>query len=325
MKQWLSTRRELIFLLGLLLVATGVLSPGLALAAGLMFGLSGAHPLRSESHRLARLLLQASVVLLGFGIHLREVLHAGRAGAGYTAGSIAAAMTLGLVLGRLCAVKPRTTFLIAAGTAICGGSAIAALAPVAEASEEEISVAMGSVFLLNAVALLLFPVLGAAMHFSQTQFGLWAALAIHDTSSVVGASARFGPQALAVGTAVKLVRALWIVPLTLLTASLVQRRGRAVPGRAGVARARTQWPWFIFLFCGASVLSSSVPGFAHLFGALNHLGRLGLAATLYLIGTGVSSAMLRRVGARPMVLAVLLWVVVGTVSAWAIHAGVIGI
>ena len=217
-----------IFFGGLILAASGLFSPPIALLGGLVYGFTMTHPFHVESKRLAKFLLQASVVALGFGMNLHEVVHAGRSGFLYTAVSITVAMLLGLGLGYLIQVGKKPAFLISAGTAICGGSAIAAVGPIAEANEEEMAVALGSVFILNSVALFLFPVIGYLLHMSQTQFGLWSALAIHDTSSVVGAASKYGPAALVVGTTVKLARALWIVPLALVTAA-VKRSGRARP------------------------------------------------------------------------------------------------
>ncbi len=185
------------------------------------------HPFRLESHSLAKLLLQVSVVALGFGMNLKQVVHAGRSGFFYTAISISCAMLLGLLFGALLKVAGKASFLISAGTAICGGSAIAAISPITGADEEEISVSMGTVFVLNSVALLIFPAIGHFLHLSQNQFGLWSALAIHDTSSVVGAAAKYGNQALAVGTTVKLARALWIVPVSLLAAAYMARSGHS--------------------------------------------------------------------------------------------------
>jgi uncharacterized membrane protein YadS len=168
------------------------------------------------------------------------------------------------------------------------------------------------------VALLAFPAIGAALHLSQNQFGLWAALAIHDTSSVVGAAAKYGSQALAVGTTVKLARALWIVPLSLVTATAMQRRRRGSAAES-VSAAKIALPWFIVLFCLASVLNTYLPRFAAEYGAVNHLGRTGLTATLYLIGTGLSRKTLREVGVRPMLQGVALWVVVAGLSLTAIY------
>ena len=208
------------------------------------------------------------------------------------------------------------------GTAICGGSAIAALAPITGASEEEISVSMGTVFLLNSIALLVFPAVGWALHLSQDQFGLWAALAIHDTSSVVGASARYGNQALAVGTTVKLARALWIVPVSLATAAIM--RSRATP--AGQAnRTGVKVPWFIFLFILASLLGTYFVHFAPLYGRMANLGKLGLAATLFLIGTSLSRRTLKDVGLRPLLQGTVLWVLIGCASLLAIWQHVLSI
>ena len=301
------------FFLGIILAASGLLSPPLALLLGLVFGFSVMHPFKEESHSLAKFLLQASVVGLGFGMNLAEVVHAGKSGFLYTAVSITSAMLLGLGLGKLLRVSPKASFLITCGTAICGGSAIAAIAPIVDAREEDMAISLGTVFSLNAVALLLFPAIGYALHLSQSQFGLWAALAIHDTSSVVGAAAKYGNVALAIGTTVKLARALWIVPLALGTAALTR------------SKARVQFPWFILLFLLAAVASTYLPRFHAAYGALNHLGRLGLTVTLFLIGTGISRETLRRVGARPMIQGVALWVVIATLSLLAIHSGLIGI
>ena len=314
-----NTRAQTIFFLGLLLAASGLVSPPVALLGGVAFGFAVVHPYRREASTLAKLLLQVSVVALGFGMNLHQVLHAGRAGFLYTAISIAAAMALGLLLGKLLRVTGKASLLITAGTAICGGSAIAAIAPIADVSEEEISVSMGTVFLLNSVALLLFPAIGYALHLSQNQFGLWAALAIHDTSSVVGAAAKYGNQALAVGTTVKLARALWIVPVSLLIAAFSSRR-RHADGHA-TGNARITVPWFILLFVLASFLSTYAPALA----PLSKLGRTGLTATLFLIGTSLSKQTLRQVGVRPLLQGIVLWAIVGTLSLAAIHAHLISI
>lgn len=298
-----------IFFLGLILAATGIVSPPVALLAGLVFGFSFAHPLHAEARHLSRLLLQVSVVGLGFGMNLHQVLQAGRAGFVYTAGSIAFALGLGWALGKLLRVKHTTSFLISTGTAICGGSAIAAISPITEAGEEEIAISLGTIFILNSVALFIFPLIGATLHLTQTQFGLWSALAIHDTSSVVGATAKFGILALSVGTTVKLARALWIVPLSVGTA--VARK----------SRARISWPWFILFFCLAAVANTYLGAFQAAYPELRRLGIVGLTVTLYLIGTGLSLSTLRKVGARPLLQGILLWVVVGAGSLALIRAG----
>ena len=285
----------------------------MALLAGLAFGAVASHPYPGESRQISKYLLQAAVVGLGFGMNLQQVLRAGRSGFVYTAVGIAFALIVGTLLGRLVAVQPRPSFLISTGTAICGGSAIAAVGPVVGANEDEMSVSLGTIFLLNSVALLTFPFIGNSLKLSQSQFGLWAALAIHDTSSVVGACAKYGGAALAIGTTVKLARALWIVPVTL---------GTAV---AKGSKTRIQWPWFILFFCLAAVANTYLfPGsrFYHL---LSNLGKQMLIFTLFLIGATLSPAALRRVGPRPLLQGVLLWIAVAVASLLAIRAGWIAI
>ena len=283
-----------LFFAGLIIAATGLLSPALALVAGLAYGFTFIHPFPLDARRLSRILLQVSVVGLGFGMNLQEVIRVGRSGFVYTAVSISFAMLLGWGLGKLLAVKHRISFLISAGTAICGGSAIAAVAPITNASEEEIGISLGTVFVLNSIALLAFPAIGTALHMTQTQFGLWSALAIHDTSSVVGASAKFGAVALAVGTTVKLARALWIVPISIGT-SFAQK-----------SKAKMQLPWFILFFCLAAVANTYVPRLQSFYTALRHLGIIGLTVTLFLIGTGISAQSIRKVGVRPLVQGIVL-------------------
>lgn len=328
-----------IFFVGIILAASGFISPPLALLGGLIFGFTVAHPFRAESHSLAHFLLQASVVGLGFGMNLQEVLHAGRSGFLYTALSITFAMGLGLLLGRVMRIQPKASFLITCGTAICGGSAIAAIAPVLEAGEEDMAISLGTVFSLNAVALLAFPAIGWALHLSQSQFGLWAALAIHDTSSVVGAAARYGPQALSIGTTVKLARALWIVPLTFLVASFTRRQAAKASaetalqtsatdqpaGTAARASSAITFPWFILLFLLAAVASTYAVRFAPAYAVFNHLGKIGLTVTLFLIGTGLSRQTLQRVGIRPLIQGVVLWIVIASLSLAAIRSGLIAI
>jgi len=291
-----------LFFAGVILAASGFVSPPIALLGGLIYGLTLVHPFHVESKNLSKFLLQASVVALGFGMNLHEVLRAGQSGFVYTALSITGAMLLGLGLGYLIHVQKKPSFLISAGTAICGGSAIAAVGPIAEANEEEMAVSLGTVFILNSVALFLFPVIGLALHMSQTQFGLWSALAIHDTSSVVGATAKYGAAALAVGTTIKLARALWIVPLSAVTAIFLK------------SKARIQWPWFILFFCFAALLNTLLPSYSGAFGALNHLGRIGLTVTLFLIGTGLNKKTLAKVGVRPLLQGLILWVIVGSTT-----------
>jgi uncharacterized integral membrane protein (TIGR00698 family) len=298
-----------VFFIGLILAASGLVSPPIALAGGLIYGFSFVHPYHVDAKKLSKILLQVSVAGLGFGMDLQQVLQAGRAGFIYTAAGISFALLLGWGLGRLLQVKQRISFLISAGTAICGGSAIAAVAPITNASQEEIAVSLGTVFVLNSVALLTFPAIGSVLHMTQAQFGLWAALAIHDISSVVGATAKYGAVALAVGTTVKLARALWIVPLSIGTAM------------AKKSKARVQWPWFILFFCLAAVANTYVHIFQSFYPVLKHLGVIGLTVTLYLIGTGLSMKTLREVGVRPFLQGILLWIFVAVGSLTLIRGG----
>lgn len=297
-------------------------SPPLALALGVAFGMLFAHPYAAASRKASKQLLQASVVALGFAMNLQEVLRAGRSGFVYTLGGIAFALVVGTLLGRVFGVPRKSSYLISVGTAICGGSAIAAVGPVIDANDEEMSVSIGTVFVLNAIGLLAFPPLGHALGLNESRFGLWAALAIHDTSSVVGAGAKYGAIALTVATTVKLARALWIVPLTLGTAASGAFR-RADEGEA-TAKRSIAWPWFILFFLGAAVLATYFAPLRPVYPALGKLGRIGLTITLFLIGTGMSRASLRKVGLRPLVHGIVLWLVVAVSSLLLIRSGMIG-
>ena len=301
-----------LFACAMLLCLVPACPPPLALAMGLAFGTGGANPWRGATARASRGLLKWSIVGLGFGMDLHTVLETGRTSYLYTGIGITIAMTAGLLLGRVLRVPFNTAFLIAAGTSICGGSAIAATRGVLDASEDETAVSLTTVFVLNAIALLAFPMVGAAARLTQPQFGLWAALAIHDTSSVVGAGMKYGPIALIVGTTVKLVRALWIVPLTIFTAAWLR------------SRAKTAWPWFIGLFVLAAWLHSVCPAGAGAFRGIAAAARCGFTLTLFLIGAGLSWEGLKRVGWRPLAQAVALWVMIAATTLVSIQRGWIG-
>ena len=303
--------QKVFFILGLLFALSPLASPPVALALGLVFGLFFAHPFLKKSQKISKTLLQICVVGLGFGMNLQEVLKAGRSGFFYTALSIAFALSIGWLLGKLLKVGRTNSYLISVGTAICGGSAIAAVGPVAGATDDEMSVSLGTVFILNSVALIVFPFVGAWLDLSQTQFGLWAALAIHDTSSVVGAGAKFGAGALAVGTTVKLARALWIVPVTLSTAAFKK------------SGAKIKYPWFIAFFVIAAVVNTYLTFGAPLYNALYDLARIGLTVTLYLIGSHISLQTLKQTGARPLAQGIILWIIVSSLSLWLIVRGFI--
>ncbi|HEX8274535.1 MAG TPA: putative sulfate exporter family transporter [Longimicrobiaceae bacterium] len=288
-------------------------SPALALALGAGLALTLGNPFPAQTGRASKKLLQACVVGLGFGMPLAAVWQAGASGIGYTVAGIATALLLGTLLGRWLRVERNTSVLITAGTSICGGSAIAAVGPVIGAGPEAMSVSLATVFVLNAVALYLFPLVGHALDLGQQQFAVWAAVAIHDTSSVVGASAAYGQEALHSATVLKLARALWIVPLTLGIAAWVRRPGEGAAADGRRAAASAGIPWFIGLFLLAAVVRTLAPAAATpALDGMVRVARRGLVLTLFLIGAGLSRATLRAVGLRPLLQGVLLWAAVGT-------------
>ncbi len=287
-------------------------SPPVALALGLVLATIGS-PFPSLSGKPTKYLLQASVVLLGFGMDLGAVYKAGKDGILFTIATIFGTLILGYFAGKFLNVDAKTSSLISAGTAICGGSAIAAVAPAIEAESEQISVSLGTVFVLNSVALFLFPVIGHALSLTQNQFGVWSAIAIHDTSSVVGASGTYGAEALAVATTVKLARALWIAPITLLFAYLYRKKEASTKAKIAV-------PWFIFLFIAAAGVRTYTPSviFPSVFDSLVNLAKAGMTVTLFLIGASLSRKTLKAVGVRPLIQGVLLWVVISVTALLAV-------
>jgi uncharacterized integral membrane protein (TIGR00698 family) len=301
------TPQRVLFAVALLVCVSPWGSPPLALLLGLVVALVIGNPFQVQSRRITGKLLQWSVVGLGFGMNAHAAVQAGREGILFTVASIAGTLTLGYFVGRWLKLNPKTSHLIASGTAICGGSAIAAVGPVLKADESQMSVALGAVFILNSIALFVFPALGHALHMSQNQFGLWCAIAIHDTSSVVGAASHYGDQALQIATTVKLARALWIIPVALGTAFLFKTPG-----------AKVKLPYFILGFIGAMLLNTYVPALAPLAPVAVMLAKIGLTLTLFLIGAGLSAQVLRSVGVRPFVQAALLWVTISAASLYAI-------
>lgn len=310
--------------IALVLAAAGLVfwaSPPVALVAGILFALVIGHPFARWNHHVTKWLLQTCVVLLGFGMNLPAVLRLGLHGSVFAAATIGATLLLGWWVGRRLALNRKTSTLISVGTAICGGSAIAAVSSVIAASEAEIAVSIGTIFLLNAVALYLFPLAGHLLHLSQAQFGLWAGVAIHDISSVVGAGLSYGPQALTTATAVKLSRTLWIVPLTLVIAfSFGQKRagGVGTENAHPTRKAKIAVPWFIGLFLLASLLRSYVPAIATWSPHLSEVARRGMILVLFLIGTSLSLRALRVVGWRTMAAGVTLWLFISVASLAAI-------
>jgi uncharacterized integral membrane protein (TIGR00698 family) len=310
--------------LGAVLALLPFVSAGVALVAGAAVGLTLGNPFVSVTRRVSHKLLALSVVGLGAGMDLRVVARAGATGFGYTVVSIAACLVLGALLSRALKVGANLGLLISVGTAICGGSAIAAVAPVLRPKEHEVTVALATVFLLNGLALFAFPAIGHAVGLDQEHFGLWAALAIHDTSSVVGATMVYGPRALEVATTIKLARALWIVPLTIVLGFLVARRANHANEEGAVPAGKAARPWFIVGFLVAAALATFVPSL-HAPGLLvSAFAKHAMSSTLFLIGAGLTRSALHAVGPRPLVHGVTLWVVIAGGSLAAIALRVIG-
>lgn len=284
---------------------SGWVTPPVALFLGLAFALVCGQAYPKFNKKVSKYLLQYAVVGLGFGMNLQASLASGKEGMEFTIVSVAGTMVVGMFIGRkLLKVDRDTSYLISSGTAICGGSAIAAVGPVLKAKDSEMSVALATIFVLNAVALFIFPVLGHWLGLDQQQFGTWAAIAIHDTSSVVGAGAAYGEEALKVATTIKLTRALWIIPLALATSFLFKGSGKKV-----------SIPWFILCFVVAIVLNTyvldSVPQFGQV---VSGLARKGLILTMFFIGASLSTDVLKQVGVKPLVQGVALWIVISVSS-----------
>jgi uncharacterized integral membrane protein (TIGR00698 family) len=301
------TTREVIFLLAVVFCLSPLISPPIALLMGLVIAQFIGHPYLHLNHKATHLLLQVSVVGLGFGMNIGSALKAGKQGVLFTIISIISTLVIGFFMGKLLKVEKKTSYLISAGTAICGGSAIAAVSPVIKAEEKQISVALGTIFILNAIALFLFPVIGHALHLSQTQFGLWCAIAIHDTSSVEGAAGKYGQQALEIATTVKLARALWIIPVAFLSAILFKSKKSSV-----------KIPWFIGIFILAMAANTYIPIVQQYGHYITGIAKAGLTLTLFLIGCGLSCKTLHAVGFKPLLQGVVLWLFVSAAALCAV-------
>jgi uncharacterized integral membrane protein (TIGR00698 family) len=299
--------RKVIFFFAVALCLSPLITPPIALFMGLLMAQFVKHPYLHRNQQAIQVLLKASVVGLGFGMNVNNALKAGKEGFLFTVVSIVGTLLFGILMGKLLKIDKKTSYLVSAGTAICGGSAIAAISPTINAKEKQISVALGTVFILNAIALLLFPIVGHALHLSQNQFGLWCAIAIHDTSSVVGAASKYGAKALEVATTVKLARALWIVPFAFLSTLIFKTKG-----------AKIKIPYFIGLFIIAVVMNTYIPFISSYSHYVIVLSKAGLTLTLFLIGYSLSRDVLQSVGFRPLIQGIVLWVVISAAALWAI-------
>ena len=278
-------------------------SPAIALFLGLVFAIFCTMPYAKFNKKASKYLLQASVVGLGFGMSIEKSLQSGSEGMMFTIVSVVAVMIFGVLIGYWMHLERKTSYLIASGTAICGGSAIAAVGPVLKANENEMAVSLGVIFILNAIALFIFPPIGHYFEMSQTQFGTWAAIAIHDTSSVVGAGSAYGEEACEIATLIKCTRALWIIPLALVTMMIFREKGNKI-----------SIPWFIFLFIIAMVINTYCGLPEAVSATVVYIAKRALVITLFFIGASLSVKMIKSVGVKPLILAVLLWIIIGVSS-----------
>lgn len=294
---------RVILLLLIALCAIPVITAPVALLLGIVFATTVGNPLIEKTRAATHRLLQGSVIGLGFGMNAAVAWQAGSRGLVYTIAGILITFLLGYLIAKALKVEKTTAYLISTGTAICGGSAIAAVAPAIGAKSENTTVALGVVFILNSVALLLFPIIGHSLNLSQQQFGLWSAIAIHDTSSVVGAASQFGKEALQIATTVKLTRALWIIPVTLISAFRFKSEKKGI-----------KIPYFIFIFFLAMMANTYFDSLSALFHGIYLVAKQGLVVTLFLIGVNLSRATLKAVGFRPFIMGVVLWIIISSLT-----------
>jgi len=294
---------KVVFILALIVCLSSAVSGSIALVGGFIFYYLFGHPFQRFNHKAVNWLLKSAIVGLGFGMNIEETLIAGKDGLTLTVISIFLILTIGFIVGKFLNLQKETTHLISSGTAICGGSAIAAIAPIIKASEKDISISLGIVFLLNSIALLIFPPIGHFFNLTEHQFGLWSAIAIHDTSSVVGAALAYGEEALKVATTVKLARTLWIIPLSIISVFLFKGKNDTI-----------KIPWFILLFICAILLNSYFSLPSVITNSITGISKSILVLTLFLIGAGLSLEKIKTAGWKPMILGISLWIIISIIS-----------
>lgn len=292
---------KIIFII--LAAASAFIPATFALLLGIVLAITFGNPIQTLSKKVSKYLLQISVVGLGFGMNLHSAIESGKSGMMFTVISVIGVMLLGVVIGKAFKLSKNNSYLISTGTAICGGSAIAAISPIIDADDDETSLSLATIFVLNAVALLVFPSIGRLIGLSQEQFGTWAAIAIHDTSSVVGAGAAYGEEALKTATTVKLTRALWIIPMAIATTFIFRKKGKKI-----------SVPWFIFLFIAAMLANTWLDIPERLSAGTVSGAKHGLSASLFFIGSGISINSIKEVGLRPFALGIALWIIISLSS-----------
>lgn len=295
--------QKIIFFALLLVCLLPFVNAPIALLLGFTMVNTIGNPFKANTSKIVKILLKASIVGLGFGMNFYSAINAGRDSFILTVATIVVVLLLGYVIGKMLNIERKTSYLVASGTAICGGSAIAAVSPIIDADPKQISVALGTVFILNAIALLLFPMIGHYFELTQYQFGLWSAIAIHDTSSVVGAASAYGEEALNIATTVKLGRALWIIPLSIFTVMITKKNKKGI-----------DIPYFIGLFILAMLISTFLPQLKPVYDVIVMISRQALVVTLFLIGAGLSFAVIKSTGAKTFIHGLSLWIIISVVS-----------
>lgn len=294
---------RIIFTILILLCLNNLVSSPVALILGFIFTLLIGNTWKEYVKKIIPILLKISVIGLGFGMYLMETLKAGKEGFSLTLFTISITFITGLFFTRLLKIEKKLGHLISSGTSICGGSAIAAISPAIKANPKTISLALGVVFLLNSIALLVFPAIGHFFHMTQHQFGMWAAVAIHDTSSVVGAALNYGEESLKIATTVKLARTLWIIPISFASLLFFKNRNGGI-----------KMPWFILLFVLAILTNTYLDLPLFLTESITEVSKRLLLVVLFLVGTSLSVQDIKQTGTKPFILGTILWLLISISS-----------